>query len=144
MTQQPRNSVIPGFGLSLGYTLFYLTLLVLIPLGGLILRTAQLSWHDFWNVVTDPIVVASYRLSFQASLAAALINSVFGLIVAWVLVRYPFPGRRLFDAIVDFPFALPTAVAGITFANMFTSVPITHWLGGGTVWLAAKFGWPID
>src|SRR5215203_3292425 len=106
MAQQPRNSVIPGFGLSLGYALFYLTLLVMIPLAALVLRTAQLTWGEFWHVVTDPFVVASLKLSFQASLAAALINSVFGLIVAWVLVRYPFPGRRLFDAVVDFPFAL--------------------------------------
>jgi sulfate transport system permease protein len=122
MSQQPRNSVIPGFGLSLGYSLFYLTLLVLIPLGALVLRTAQLTWGEFWHVVTDPFVVASLKLSFQASLAAALVNSVFGLIVAWVLVRYPFPGRRLFDAVVDFPFALPTAVAGLTFGSLYAHV----------------------
>ncbi len=131
-----RNSVIPGFGLSLGYTLFYLTLLVLIPLGGLILKTAQLSIDEFWRVITDPFVTAAYRLSLQASLAAALINSVFGLIVAWVLVRYSFPGRRIFDAIVDFPFALPTAVAGLTFGSLYAHV---EWLDAVKIgtWITA-------
>src|SRR5688572_17306186 len=114
--------VIPGFGLSLGYTLFYLTVLVLVPLGALVLKTTQLSWGEFWTAVTDPVVVASYRLSFQASAAAAVINGLFGLVVAWVLVRYRFPGRRLFDAIVDFPFALPTAVAGLTFGSLYAKV----------------------
>jgi sulfate transport system permease protein len=122
MSQHPRNSVIPGFGLSLGYTLFYLTLLVLIPLGALVMKSAQLTWGEFWRIISDPFVVASLKLSFQASLAAALVNSVFGLIVAWVLVRYPFPGRRLFDAVVDFPFALPTAVAGLTFGSLYAQV----------------------
>src|SRR4051794_4082743 len=115
--------VIPGFTFSLGYTLFYLSLLVLIPLGALVFKSAQLSWGEFWGVVTDQNVVAAYRLSFQASAAAALINAFFGLVVAWVLVRYPFPGRRFFDAGVDFPFALPTAVAGLTFASLFMHVP---------------------
>jgi sulfate/thiosulfate transport system permease protein len=114
--------VIPGFGLTLGYTLFYLTLLVLVPLGALVVKTAQLTWAQFWAAVTDPIVVASYRLSFQASAAAAAINGVFGVVVAWVLVRYRFPGRRIFDAVVDFPFALPTAVAGLTFGSLYAKV----------------------
>jgi sulfate/thiosulfate transport system permease protein len=114
--------VIPGFGLSLGYTLFYLTLLVLVPLGGLVVKTTRLTWPQFWSAVTDPIVVASYRLSFQASAAAAAINGVFGVVVAWVLVRYRFPGRRVFDAVVDFPFALPTAVAGLTFGSLYAKV----------------------
>jgi sulfate transport system permease protein len=114
--------VIPGFGLSLGYTLLYLTLLVLVPLGALVVKTTQLTWRQFWTAVTDPVVVASYRLSFQASAAAAAINGVFGLAVAWVLVRYRFPGRRIFDAVVDFPFALPTAVAGLTFGSLYARV----------------------
>ena len=114
--------ILPGFGLSLGYTLFYLALLVLIPLGALVVKTTQLTWAEFWRTVTDPVVVAAYRLSFQASLAAAVINGVFGLIVAWVLVRYSFPGRRILDAVVDFPFALPTAVAGLTFGSLYAKV----------------------
>jgi sulfate transport system permease protein len=118
-----RRDVIPGKRLALGYTLLYLSLLVLIPLGALVLRTAQLTWGEFWAVVwKDETVWAAFRLSFQASGAAALLNSVFGLIVAWVLVRYRFPGRRLLDAIVDFPFALPTAVAGLTFASLYGNV----------------------
>jgi sulfate transport system permease protein len=111
--------VIPGFGLSLGYTLFYLTLLVLVPLGALVLRTTKLTWDAFRAAVTDPVVTASYRLSFQASAAAAVINGVFGVVVAWVLVRYRFPGRRILDAVVDFPFALPTAVAGLSFGSLY-------------------------
>ena len=133
-----RNSVIPGFGLSLGYTLFYLTLLVLIPLGGLILRTTRLSWGEFWAVLTDPIVFESIKLSFRASLLAALINSVFGVIVAWVLVRYHFPGRRIFDAVVDFPFALPTAVAGLTLGNLYSA---DGWIGGLGGRVAANLPW---
>ena len=150
-----RTRVIPGFGLSMGYTLFYLSLLVMIPLAALVFKTTQLTWAEFWRTVTDPVVRASYRLSFQASFAAALINSVFGLIVAWVLVRYPFPGRRLFDAIVDFPFALPTAVAGLTFSSLFlvdlwpTGASVGQWADKVTLgtWIAA--GWnrlvgPVD
>jgi sulfate transport system permease protein len=93
-----------------------------VPLGALVLRTTQLTWSEFWNSVTDPVVTASYRLSFQASAAAAAINGVFGVVIAWVLVRYSFPGRRILDAIVDFPFALPTAVAGLTFGSLYTKV----------------------
>jgi sulfate transport system permease protein len=114
--------VIPGFGLALGYTLLYLTLLVLVPLGALVLKTSQLSWPEFREALTDPVIVASYRLSFQASAAAAVINGAFGLVIAWVLVRYRFPGRPIFDAIVDFPFALPTAVAGLTFGSLYARV----------------------
>src|SRR4051794_39601947 len=108
-----QPSVLPGFNLTLGYTLLYLGLLVLLPLAMLFLRTASLSWEQLWAIVTAPRVLASYRLSFGAALLAAGINAVFGLLVAWVLVRYPFPGRRLVDAMVDLPFALPTAVGGI-------------------------------
>lgn len=122
-----RRRIIPGFHLSMGYTLFYMTLLVLVPLGALFLRTAQLSWADFWRTVTDPIVVASYKLTFGAALAAAGINAVFGLLVAWVLVRYTLPGKRIFDALIDFPFALPTAVAGLTFSSLYVK---DGWIGG--------------
>jgi sulfate transport system permease protein len=118
--------VIPGFGLSMGYTLTYLSMMVLIPLSALIWKTANLHWSEFWNTVTDPIVMAAYKLSFGASLLAAAINGVFGLIVAWVLVRYKFPGRRIVDAIVDFPFALPTAVAGLTFSDLYAP---DGWMG---------------
>lgn len=122
-----QRRIIPGFHLSMGYTLFYMTLLVLVPLGALFLRTAQLSWADFWRTVTDPIVVASYKLTFGAALAAAGINAVFGLLVAWVLVRYTLPGKRIFDALIDFPFALPTAVAGLTFSSLYVK---DGWIGG--------------
>jgi sulfate transport system permease protein len=111
--------VLPGFGLSLGYTLFYLGLIVLLPLSAAFIRTAQLSLPAFIDIVTAPRVVASYKLTFGASLGAALINAFFGLLVAWVLVRYRFPGRRLIDALVDLPFALPTAVAGIALTGLF-------------------------
>jgi sulfate/thiosulfate transport system permease protein len=119
--------VIPGLPLTLGYTVTYLSLLVLLPLAALLMRTAQLSWAEFWGTITDPVVVASYRLTFGASAIAAMCNSIFGLLIAWVLVRYRFPGRRFFDALIDFPFALPTAVAGLTFANLFLK---TGWIGG--------------
>src|SRR5450631_2614309 len=106
-----QHSVLPGFGLSLGYTMTYLSLLVLIPLSALFLKTASLSWSQFWDTVTSPRVLASYRLTFGAALAAAAINSVLGFMVAWTLVRYPFPGKKLLDALIDLPFALPTAVS---------------------------------
>jgi len=114
-----RRSVLPGFRLTMGYTVFYLCLIVLLPLLTLPARTASMSWDALWSTITDPRVVASYRLSIGAALAAALVNAVFGLIVAWVLVRYPFPGRRLVDALIDLPFALPTAVAGITLTTIY-------------------------
>jgi len=112
-------SVLPGFGIGLGYTLAYLGLIVLIPLSAVFVKTAQLTWPAFVDIVTGPRVVASYRLTFGASLGAAAINTVFGLIVAWVLVRYAFPGKRLVDALVDLPFALPTAVAGVALTGLF-------------------------
>lgn len=118
--------VIPGFGLSLGFTLFYLALIVLIPLSAVFLNTFNLTWEGFWSAVTSERVVASYRLSFGASFIAALINVVFGGIVAWVLVRYQFPGKRFIDALVDLPFALPTAVAGITLTSLYSH---NGWIG---------------
>jgi len=122
-----KSRVIPGLPLTLGYTLFYLSALVLLPLAALALKAGEMSAAEFWRVITDPVVTASLRLTFFASTVAALINAVFGLIVAWALVRYDFPFRRLFDAVIDFPFALPTAVAGLTFANLFLR---DGWLGG--------------
>ena len=119
-------SVLPGFGLALGFTVFYLSLIVLIPLSTLFWKSAGLGWAGFYQAVTAPRVVASYKLTFGASLAAAAVNGVFGLIVTWVLVRYRFPGRRLMDALVDFPFALPTAVAGITLTTLYAP---NGWLG---------------
>jgi sulfate transport system permease protein len=122
-----RSRLVPGLPLTLGYTLFYLSVMVLIPLAGMVFKTAHLGWSDFWQTVTDPLVVASFRLTFTASAIAAAVNGVFGLIVAWVLVREPFPGRRLFDALIDFPFALPTAVAGLTFSSLYLA---DGWIGG--------------
>jgi len=120
------KNVLPGFSPALGFTIFYLCLIVLIPLSATILKTTLLTWDEFWVTVTAPRVLASYRLSFGAAFLGALINAVFGLIVAWVLVRYTFPGKRLIDALVDLPFALPTAVAGIA----LTAVYSTHgWIG---------------
>ena len=110
--RRPRR-VLPGFGLSLGYTVAYLSLVVLIPLSAVFLKTSTLGLEQFWAVVTTPRVVATYKLSFGTSLVAAALNSVFGLMLAWSLVRYSFPGKKLVDALVDLPFALPTAVAGI-------------------------------
>jgi len=121
-----QPSVLPGFGLTLGFAIFYLSLLVLIPLSGLFMKTSTLSWDQFWNVVTDPRALASYRLTFGASLVGALINGLFGSIIAWVLVRYQFSGRSLIDALVDLPFALPTAVAGITLTAVYSS---NGWIG---------------
>jgi sulfate transport system permease protein len=117
---QTRHSVLPGFHLALGFTVLYLSLIMLIPLAGLVLKTATLSWEQFWQTVTAPRVLASYRLSFGASFISAAINAVFGLLIAWVLARYRFPGKRLVDALVDLPFALPTAVAGITLAAIYS------------------------
>src|SRR5689334_5956723 len=107
-----KHNVLPGFNLSLGYTLLYLCLVVLIPLSAAFLKTHSMGWEAFWATVTTPRVIASYKLSFGTSLLAGAINAVFGLLVAWVLVRYDFWGRRFIDALVDLPFALPTAVAG--------------------------------
>jgi sulfate transport system permease protein len=114
-----RSTVLPGLGLSLGITWFYLGLVVLIPLGGLFLQAASVSVSDLWRAVSAPRALAAYRLSFGASIGAALVNSVFGLLVAWVLTRYRFPGRKLVDALVDLPFALPTAVAGLALTALY-------------------------
>src|SRR5512134_4207280 len=119
MRLERRHSVLPGFGLTLGFALFYLCLVVLIPLAALALKAASFGWEAIWQATTAPRALASYRLTFGASLAAALVNAVFGLVVAWVLVRYSFPGRRVVDALVDLPFALPTAVAGITLTAIY-------------------------
>jgi len=121
-----RHSVLPGFGLALGFALLYLAFIVLIPLSAAFLKTFTISWDAFWNAVTAPRVLASYKLTFGASFLAALINGVFGLLIAWVLVRYPFPGKRLVDALVDLPFALPTAVAGIALTALYAQ---NGWIG---------------
>ena len=121
-----RPGVLPGFGISMGYSVVYLCLLVLIPLAALPIKSAGLGWSGFWETVTSPRVVASYQLTFGASLLAALINLVFGTIVAWVLVRYAFPGKKIIDALVDLPFALPTAVAGIALTALYAP---NGWLG---------------
>jgi len=121
-----RHSVLPGFGLTMGFSLLYLGLIVLIPLSTLFLGSASLGWSGFWKAISAPRVVASYRLTFGASLAAAAVNAGLGLVVAWVLVRYPFPGRRVVDALVDLPFALPTAVAGIALTTLYAPA---GWLG---------------
>ncbi|WP_292784946.1 sulfate ABC transporter permease subunit CysT [Methylophilus sp. UBA6697] len=126
MASQKKKHLLPGFGLSLGYTLVYLSLIVLIPLAAVFLRTTELSWHEFWAVVTTPRVVATYKLTFGASLLAAVINLVFGLLTAWVLVRYQFFGKKVLDALVDLPFALPTAVAGIALTAIYAP---NGWLG---------------
>ena len=118
--------VLPGFGLSLGITLFFISLVLLLPISGLFIRAAGMGWEQFWFVITDPRVVASYKVTALAALAASLFNCVFGLLLAWVLVRYEFPGKRLLDAIMDLPFALPTAVAGITLATLFAE---SGWYG---------------
>src|SRR6266540_6800289 len=120
------NNPLPGFGLTLGYTIFYLSVIVLIPLGGLFMRAFEMPLAEFWRLAMTDRALAAYKLTFGASLIAALANALFGVIVAWVLVRYEFPGRRLVDALVDFPFALPTAVAGLTLADLFAP---NGWLG---------------
>ena len=124
--QFSKPSVVPGFGLALGFTLVYLTLIILIPLSGLAWRSAALGWSEFWAIASDRRVVKSLELSFGASLIAAAVNVVFGSIVAWVLVRYRFPGRRIVDAMVDLPFALPTAVAGIALTSLYAP---KGWIG---------------
>ncbi|WP_407850860.1 sulfate ABC transporter permease subunit CysT [Bordetella petrii] len=129
-----RPGVLPGFGISMGYAVLYLSLLVLIPLAALPIKSAGLGWAGFWDTVTAPRVVASYRLTFGAALLAALVNLVFGMLVAWVLVRYRFPGKKILDALVDLPFALPTAVAGIALTALYArngwfGGPLEQWLG---------------
>ena len=120
------RQVLPGFNLTLGYTLLYLSLIVLIPLSALVFKTFTLTWEQFWLAVASPRVLASYRLTFGTSLIAALVNVVFGLLVAWVLVRYTFPGKKIIDALVDLPFALPTAVAGIALTALLAD---NGWVG---------------
>jgi len=127
-----RHSVLPGFDLALGFTLLYVALIVLVPLSAAFLKTFTMSWPAFWSAVTGPRVMASYRLTFGASFAAAAVNAVFGLVVCWVLVRYEFPGRRFVDALVDLPFALPTAVAGIALTALYSN---NGWIGQ---WLPFK------
>jgi sulfate/thiosulfate transport system permease protein len=133
MNMRVQRRVLPGFGLTLGITVLYLSLIVLIPLATLPVRTMTMSWAAFRDTITDPRVVASYRLSLGASLAAATVNAVFGALVAWVLARYSFPGRRILDALIDLPFALPTAVAGIVLTTLYAP---TGWLGAPL----AKYG----
>ncbi|RUT78443.1 molybdate ABC transporter permease subunit, partial [Mesorhizobium sp. M7A.T.Ca.US.000.02.2.1] len=113
-----QPSVIPGFGLTLGFSLAYLTLIILIPLSGLLWRSAALGWPEFWAIATDRRTINALRISFGTAFVAAAVNVVFGTLVAWVLVRYRFPGRRIVDAMVDLPFALPTAVAGIALTTL--------------------------
>ncbi|PWC51957.1 sulfate transporter [Azospirillum sp. TSA6c] len=121
-----KPSVLPGFGLTLGFTLSYLGFIVLVPLAALIVRSSGLGWSGFWSAVTTPRVLAAFEVSFGLSFAAALTNAIFGFLVAWVLVRYDFPGKRLVDALVDLPFALPTAVAGIALSALYAP---NGWLG---------------
>jgi sulfate transport system permease protein len=130
-----RFNALPGFRRTLGFTLFYLSALVLIPLAGLVIRAFEMSWADFWRLATNDRALAAYRLTFGASFIAAVGNAVFGTLLAWVLARYEFPGRRIIDAMVDFPFALPTAVAGLTLANLFSA---KGWLGQYLVPLGIK------
>src|SRR5512137_2268486 len=130
-----RFNALPGFGLTLGFALCYLSALVLLPLAGLVVRACGLTWEDFWRLATTDRALAAYRLTFGASFTAALINAVFGTLLAWVLVRYRFPGRRVIDAMVDFPFALPTAVAGLTLSSLFAA---NGWLGKYLVPLGIK------
>ncbi len=128
-----RPSVLPGFGLALGFALTALTLIVILPLAALVLTALGIGPQEFWRIVSDPRTLAALRLSFGAAFLAALVNAVFGLLIAWVLVRYRFPGRRIVDAAVDLPFALPTAVAGIAFAALYAP---NGWIGS----VAARFG----
>lgn len=130
-----KFNVLPGFKLTIGFTLFYLSAIVLIPIGGLVVKALGMSWAELWKLATTERAVASYKLTFGASFIAALTNGVFGTILAWVLVRYDFRGRRFIDALVDIPFALPTAVAGLTLANLFSQ---NGWLGQFLVPLGIK------
>jgi len=130
-----KQHVLPGFGPTMGYTIFYLSLIVLIPLSALVINTAGMTWEAFVTAVTSPRVLASYRVTFGAALIAALINAVFGTLVAWVLVRYDFPGRRILDSLVDLPFAMPTAVVGITLATVYSA---NGWVGSMLAPLGVK------
>ena len=121
-----QRSTLPGFHLSLGYTVLYLSLIVLIPLSMLFIKTSTLGWGEFWNIISSPRTLAAYRLSFGASFIAGLVNVAFGFLIAWVLVRYSFPGKKIMDALVDFPFAVPTAVTGITLTALYSP---NGWIG---------------
>lgn len=121
-----QRKVIPGFGLTMGFSVFYLSVVVLIPLAALLFNSTGLTWDKFWQVATDPRVLASYRISFTTSAVAALLDAVLGLLLAWVLVRYNFPGKALFDALIDLPFALPTAVAGVSLTALYSQ---NGWIG---------------
>ncbi|MDB6020886.1 MAG: sulfate transporter permease [Pedosphaera sp.] len=126
---------LPGFGLTMGYTLLYLSVLVLIPIAGLFLKAFQLSWTELWHLIATPRALAAYKLTLSASMISALVNAVFGTLLAWILVRYQFFGKRFIDALVDFPFALPTAVAGLTLSSLFAA---NGWLGQFLVPLGIK------
>src|SRR5215510_832323 len=121
-----RRNILPGFGISTGFTLAYVSLLILIPLSAVFLKTAAMGWAQFWETVTAPRLIHSYSLTLTASFVSAVLNSGFGLLVAWVLARYRFPGRSVVDALVDLPFALPTAVAGITLTAIYSA---NGWIG---------------
>ncbi|AIQ15636.1 sulfate transporter [Paenibacillus sp. FSL H7-0357] len=125
-TAAVRRKVLPGFGLTMGYSVLYLSLVVLLPLSALLFNSTGLSWAKFWDVATDPRVLASYRVSLSTAAAAALTNAFLGLLLAWVLVRYEFPGKRVFDALIDLPFALPTAVAGVSLTALYSQ---NGWIG---------------
>jgi sulfate transport system permease protein len=130
-----NRSILPGFGLSMGYTALYVSLIVIIPLAGLFFKSATMSWAAIHKAITDPDLISSLKLTFGLSLIAGLINVVFGFIAAWTLVRYPFPGRKLLDALIDLPFALPTAVSGITLATLYSR---NGWLGKPWLWIAQQ------
>jgi sulfate transport system permease protein len=132
---EKKFNALPGFGLTMGFTVFYLSAIVLVPIAGLFLKTLEISLTDFWRLATTDRALAAYKLTFGASLVAALANALFGTVLSWVLVRYEFPGKRFIDALVDFPFALPTAVAGLTLANLFAG---NGWLGQWLVPLGVK------
>jgi sulfate ABC transporter, permease protein CysT len=126
MAIHKHHKFLPGFGLTLGYTVFYMSFVLIIPLVVLFLKTTSLSWEQFWGIMTTPRILAAFRLSISASLIGALINSIFGLIIAWVLTRYSFPGKKLIDSLIDLPFAMPTAVAGIALTSIYSS---NGWIG---------------
>lgn len=130
-----KKNVLPGFGLSMGITMLYLSLFILIPLSMIFIESSKLGWVDFWKAVTNERVMHAYKISFATAFAAALFNGIFGLLIAWVLVRYSFPGKRLIDGLIDLPFALPTAVAGIALTTLYTK---DGWLGQWFSFLGIK------
>lgn len=138
MAMSRKRRVLPGFGITMGFTLLYLSLIVLIPLSTVWLKTATLSWSEFWGIVTSARTLAAYRLSLETAWIAASVNVIAGLLVAWVLVRYRFPGKRFIDGLVDLPFALPTAVAGIALTSLYAS---NGWIGGYAEALGLKIAY---